>query len=104
MDKILMQRASLRFVKSAIVVALIVLFFGTVSQADPPVIAKAITVEGAVTVFLAGEKFGRRVTAKTSFAEGDRIVTGAKSAIVVQFKNGIRIRIDESSEMIVRAN
>lgn len=100
-----MKRTVLTINRCLVISALFAIVFTTSTYAEnKPIVAKAIVVEGAVTVFLVGEKFGRRVTVGSSFADGDRIVTGKDSSVVIEFVTGSRIRVDQSSEMILRVN
>ncbi|VAX23371.1 hypothetical protein MNBD_NITROSPINAE04-267 [hydrothermal vent metagenome] len=78
------------------------LVFATSSYAAP-ITARAIVVEGMVTLFTADKKAGQRVTVDASFAEGDRVVTGDGSALEIEFGTGDRVRVDESSEMTIQS-
>lgn len=86
----------------------IIIFF-TIVLASPaqavntPIIAKAVVVKGAVTIYKTKEKFGRRVIVGTSFAEGDRIATGEDSAVEIEFDTGSRIRLDQSSKITMQS-
>jgi len=78
------------------------LVFATSSYAAP-ITARAIVVEGMVTLFAADKEVGRRVAVDSSFAEGDRVVTGDNSALEIEFGTGDRVRVDESSEMTIQS-
>jgi len=79
------------------------IYQGTAYAATTPVTARAIVVEGMVTLFPANKEVGRRVAVDASFAEGDRLITGKNSAVEIEFGTGDRIRVDESSEMTIQS-
>ncbi len=65
--------------------------------------ATAIHVEGDVKVIAAADAKTSRVDVGRNFYEGDRIITGASSALEIEFSTKDRIRLGESSDLTIKS-
>lgn len=68
-----------------------------------PIGAKAVYVEGSVRAISAADAKMRIVAKGDTFAEGDRIITSASGALELELDTGDLIRVDKSSDMVIKA-
>lgn len=96
------QLTPARFCGSLTAVAALALF-SAASALAAPIGAKAVYVEGTVTVFSVVDKKTHPVKVGTEFAEGDKVTTAAASELEIEFDTGDLIRLDENTEMTIKS-
>ncbi len=86
-----------------VIVAFSLLLFPASAWSASPIKAKAVLVEGEATVFpIAGSK-SYAIVIGTKFREGDRIKTGENGVVEIELDTGDLIRIDKSTNMVIKA-
>lgn len=86
-----------------VIVAFSLLLFPASAWSASPIKAKAVLVEGEATVFPIVDSKSYAIVIGTKFREGDRIKTSENGVVEIEFDTGDLIRIDKSTDMVIKA-
>lgn len=79
------------------------LFSASAHAAKTPIGAKAVFVEGEVTILSVKDSSIHKVKIGTEFSEGDRVKTGSDGVVEIEFDTGDLIRVDRDTDMAIKA-